>query len=72
MAEIHEALKKFDKYAPEMDNTRYCAKNVYEFVAEAYCLLVTGHAKSEFTIAKVYPKTFELVKKLIEEQDKLD
>ena len=72
MAEIHEALKKFDKYAPEMDNTRYCAKNVYEFVAEAYCLLVTGHAKSEFTIAKVYPKTFELVKKLIEEEDKLD
>ncbi len=68
-AKEYEALKKFDKYAPDMDNTRYCAKNVYEFVAEAYCLLVTGDAKSEFTIAKVYPKTFELVKKMIEEEN---
>ena len=62
-----EALRKFDKYAPEGYDERYCAENVYEFVAEAYCLLVTGDAKSEFTIAKVYPKTFELVKKMIEE-----
>ena len=28
---------------------------------------VTGNAKSEFTIAKVYPKTFDLTKKMIEE-----
>ena len=62
-----EALRKFDKYAPDGYDERYCAENVYEFVAEAYCLLVTGDAKSEFTIAKVYPKTFELVKKMIEE-----
>ena len=62
-----EALRKFDKYAPEGYDERYCAENVYEFVAEAYCLLVTGDAKSEFTIAKVYPETFELVKKMIEE-----
>ena len=62
-----EALRKFDKYAPEDSDARYCAENVYEFVAEAYCLLVTGDAKSEFTIAKVYPETFELVKKMIEE-----
>ena len=64
-----EALRKFDKYAPEDSNVRYCAENVYEFVAEAYCLLVTGDAKSEFTIAKVYPETFELVKKMIEEEN---
>ena len=62
-----EALRKFDKYAPRNSDFRYCAENVYEFVAEAYCLLVTGNAKSEFTIAKVYPKTFELTKKMIEE-----
>ena len=64
-----EALRKFDKYAPEGYDERYCAENVYEFVAEAYCLLVTGDAKSEFTIAKVYPETFELVKKMIEEEN---
>lgn len=62
-----EALRKFDKYAPRNSDFRYCAENLYEFVAEAYCLLVTGNAKSEFTIAKVYPKTFELTKKMIEE-----
>ena len=62
-----KALRKFDKYAPDGYDERYCAENVYEFVAEAYCLLVTGDAKSEFTIAKVYPETFELVKKMIEE-----
>ena len=70
MAKQFEELHKFDKYAEEYCNERYCATNVYEFVAEAYCLLVTGEAKSEFTIAKVYPETFELVKKMIEEDSK--
>ncbi len=64
-----EALKQFDKWAPDDSNARYCATNVYEFVAEAYCLLVTGDAKSEFTIAKVYPEAFELAKKMIEAED---
>ena len=48
-------------------NSDYCATNIYEFVAEAYCLLTTGHAKSEYTIVHGYPKTFELVKKMIAE-----
>ena len=62
-------LKKFDKYVPESYDERYCAENVYEFVAEAYCLLVTGNTKSEFTIANVYPKTFAIVKKMIEKSN---
>ena len=46
----------------------YCATHVYEFVAEVYCLLVTGHAKSEFTISRGFPKTFELAKQIILEK----
>lgn len=60
-----QAKAKFSKWSD--GDARYCATNVYEFVAEVYCLLVTGNAKSEFTIANVYPKTFELVKKMIAE-----
>ena len=67
--EREKALKKSDKYAPDSDDVRYCATNIYEFVAEAYCLLITGNAKSEFTIAKVYPKTFEIFKKIFEENN---
>ncbi len=65
----YDALRQFDKWVPENSDARYCATNVYEFVAEAYCLLVTGDAKSEFTIAKVYPEAFELAKKMIEAEN---
>jgi len=62
-----EVMRNFSKWSS--GDARYCATNVYEFVAEAYCLLVTGNAKSAFTIANVYPKTFAIVKKMIQEAD---
>lgn len=63
------AREKYENYVDPESNQFYCARNVYEFMAEAYCLLTTGHAKSEVTIAKLFPKTFEIAKEIIENQD---
>lgn len=65
-----EELEKFensDEPFKEGDHS-YCAANVYEMVAESYTLLTEGHSKSEYTIAKHFPKTFAIAKKMIEEK----
>ncbi len=71
-ATFKEELDAFNKSDEEFKggDHAYCTTHVFEFVAEAYTLLTTGEAKSEYTIAKYFPKTFELVKKMIEEQTK--
>lgn len=64
-----EAFNDSDEQFKHGDHA-YCASNIYEMVAECYTLLTTGHAKSEYTIAKYFPNTFALVKKLVEAQSK--
>ena len=60
-----EAFNKSDDQFKEGDHS-YCTTHIFEMVAESYSLLTTGHSKSEYTIAKYFPKTFALIKKLIE------
>jgi len=51
-------------------DSAYCTTHIYEMVAESYALLTTGTAKSEYTLAKHFPKTFAMVKQMIEENSK--
>ena len=69
---FEEELEAFNNSEDPFKNGEhsYCATHIFEFVAESYCLLTTGEAKSEYTIAKYFPKTFKFVKKIIEEQTK--
>ena len=49
-------------------NHSYCTASVYEAVAESYALLTTGTSKSEYTLAKHFPKTFAYIKDMIEKE----
>ena len=51
-------------------NEVYCTTDIDEFVAEAYILLTSGESPSAYTICKHFPKTFALVKELIDSEDK--
>ncbi len=66
----NEELKAFrnsdEKY--KEGNHSYCTESVYEAVAETYALLTTGTSKSEYTLAKHFPKTFAYVKEMIEKE----
>lgn len=42
--------------------------NMYEYVADAYCLLVTGHSNSEYSIYNAAPKSFDDVKDMAEKE----
>ncbi len=67
---FNEELKAFqnsdEKY--KEGNHSYCTASVYEAVAESYALLTTGTSKSEYTLAKHFPKTFAYVKEMIEKE----
>ena len=58
-----EVLKEAEKY-----QHLYCLTNLNEMFAEAYVLIVTGRCDSEYTIAKYFPKTFAIIKKIVEER----
>lgn len=67
-----EELYNFYKSNDRLNSTDFsvCANDIYEMVAESAALLTTGKAKSEYTIANYFPKTFAIAKQIIEEEEK--
>lgn len=60
-------LQKFMQLSPN----NYCTESEDEMFAECYDLMMTGNNKSKNVIIKYFPKTFELAKKILEEQRNL-
>lgn len=48
----------------------YCTNHIDEMFAEAYSLAVTGKSDGAYTITKYFPKTFAIIKQIIEEREK--
>ncbi len=48
----------------------YCVTSLDEMIAECYALAVTGNSDGAYTICKHFPKTFAIIKRLIDEREK--
>ena len=60
-----KAWQKSDEQFKEGSHA-YCCTSPDEMFAECYSLIVTGHAQSEYTLSKHFPRTLAVVRKMIE------
>ena len=63
--EEFKAWQKSDEQFKEGSHA-YCCTSPDEMFAECYSLIVTGHAQSEYTLAKHFPRILAVVRKMIE------
>lgn len=63
--------KTWKNGVPAMQLSNYCTANEREMFAEIYSLCMTGKCQSANTIAKFFPRTLEIGKKLLAQDRKL-